>query len=238
MRTNDGGGLSRNGDDLPRSAIDCNRTGHGFGYKGPWFLKGRSPMARFPTARRAGSQTEQRRRSANPAAFEDVARRHGRLLSALARRLTRDPSDASDLLQDAFERAMRSAPELGPDELQHWIVAVMRNLFVDRCRQRRVHSQALRALAITDASSSEMEEMPQWSTLTFEDVAAALAKLEPPFRQVFELRTLDMPLSQMAVELQIPPATAGTRLFRARQKLRAILTSSSLQSAAIGRNPM
>ena len=47
--------------------------------------------------------------------------------------------------------------------------------------------------------------------------------LQEPFRRVLELHLERASLAEIEVTLQIPPATAGTRLFRARHKLRRLL---------------
>jgi RNA polymerase sigma-70 factor (ECF subfamily) len=156
--------------------------------------------------------------------FEEVARRYGRDLLATARQLTRNPDDARDLVQDAFERALQRDPPLGADALARWISAVIHNLFIDRYRQDRWRVQCLRALHACPAEPRDTDETSPLSTrLDSDNVAAALNKLEAPFREVFEMSARDLSLSQIGAALGIRTATAGTRLFRARRKLRAIL---------------
>jgi RNA polymerase sigma-70 factor (ECF subfamily) len=162
--------------------------------------------------------------------FEDVVLRHGHALHTIARGFTRDPQEAYDLLQDTLERALRASPDLQADELRRWIVAVMRHLFIDGCRKRRVSLRALHLLQSTQQttpSDAENVDSP-WSELTCDDLAEAVAKLDLPFRQVVELHTKRKPLSQMAAELGIPATTVGTRLFRAKRKLRATLMRREL----------
>jgi RNA polymerase sigma-70 factor (ECF subfamily) len=160
-------------------------------------------------------------------AVENVARYHGRALRALASRLTHDPNDASDLLQDAFERAIRCSRGQGPDELRRWMATVMRNLFIDQRRRKQANRRALVTMpAVGAATAEEHEVTPTWACFTSENVASAVETLDPPFREVFELHAKGASLSQVATELGIPASTAGTRLFRARRKLRAILLQS------------
>lgn len=165
----------------------------------------------------------------NTRALAEVARSRGRALGAVARRWTRDPSRASDLVQDAFERAVRSAPALEPDDLHRWVLAAMRNLFIDGWRHQRVRAKSLHSLRGDSESvlavASEVD--PLWSQITSSDLEMALQQLAPPFRRIFERYVERVPLSQIAVEFGIPVATVGTRLFRARKKLRAILVRSS-----------
>jgi RNA polymerase sigma-70 factor (ECF subfamily) len=156
-------------------------------------------------------------------------------LQALARKLTRDPTEAQDILQDAFERAILTRDDVEADRLVCWLVTVIRHLAIDRERRRRCRQRVLATYAEDLASSSDRaEEAAPWSTLTPEDLAAAVGKLEAPFREVFTLYARDTSLSQMAVVLGVPVSTAGTRLHRAKRKLRALLsgTLQSLQSTS------
>jgi RNA polymerase sigma-70 factor (ECF subfamily) len=161
--------------------------------------------------------------------LDDIARREGSSLHSFATRLARDSSEASDLVQDAYERALRHGQKLDRSELRPWMTKVIRNLFIDRCRKQQARARALAALRrCRDLLWREPdEETADWSRITYEDVTAALQKLEAPFRDVFELYSRDMSLQQVAAVLGIPVATAGTRLFRARRKLRAALMTVS-----------
>jgi RNA polymerase sigma-70 factor (ECF subfamily) len=184
-----------------------------------------------------------------------LARCYGQELRNLARRLTRDPDDAADLLQDSLERALRSAGKVDPKALPAWIVTVMRNLFTDRCRQRRAQLLGLRGLTVglqgltvglqgltgqprvatTGFDTSEEDGAPCSSSMVSRDrMAEAVAQLEPLFREVFELHARGLSLAQIAETVGIPAATAGTRLFRARRKLRAILGPPSSPEARVG----
>ena len=56
-------------------------------------------------------------------------------LISLALRLTHNHADAQDLVQDCCERALRSAHKLrDPGIARSWLVAILRNAFLDRCR--------------------------------------------------------------------------------------------------------
>jgi RNA polymerase sigma-70 factor (ECF subfamily) len=146
-----------------------------------------------------------------------------------------DPTDAGDLLQDAYERALVAPGDLGPEELCRWLVKVIRHLAIDRARQRRSRRRRL-YLYSADLIPvvSDPEECSPWLALTADDVSSAVDKLGPPFREVFQLHTGDASLAQIAAALGIPPSTAGTRLHRARRKLRTLLVRA-LQSPAIDR---
>jgi len=160
---------------------------------------------------------------------EELVRLHEAELLAVALRLTRNREEASDLLQDALERALRFDGELAPQAPLGWMVTVMRNLFVDRCRQRRARHGYLRTLqaaagAWPPEGGDTREAPPRSARFGSDNLRDAVGELEAPFREVFELRARSLTLSQIGALLGIPVATAGTRLFRARRKLRAILS--------------
>ena len=76
------------------------------------------------------------------------------------------------------------------------------------------------------------EPEPCWSRLTVDDVHAALAQLDPEFRDVYRMQAFERrSYSDIATALGIEPATVGTRLHRARKKLREILAQRVPQGA-------
>jgi len=107
--------------------------------------------------------------------------------------------------------------------MRAWLVSILRNAFIDRKRRAAV------ARTVFDDSSAsapepEPEPAPLWSSVSLDDVRAALAQLDEAQRRVFELHYLSrMRYGQIASQLGIPSNTVATRLFRARKALREIL---------------
>lgn len=156
--------------------------------------------------------------------FHRSLREHELPLQALALRLCRSRADAGDLVQDTFERALRRRAQYEPGtNLRAWLCTILHHLFLDRCRARsRGPTHANLDDVVLPAPEPARE--PAWATLTRDDVLAALARLDPDFRSVYQLHTLDgMPYTEIAARLGIPKATVGTRLARARRKLRDLL---------------
>ena len=56
-----------------------------------------------------------------------------------------------------------------------------------------------------------------------EALEAALAALDPELRFAYDLRIRGYSYERIAAELNIPKATVGTRLYRARKRLKAAL---------------
>jgi RNA polymerase sigma-70 factor (ECF subfamily) len=132
------------------------------------------------------------------------------------------------LVQDTFEHALRGFSTFRPGtNLRVWLMTILHHLFVDRCRRlaREPNPAPLEAHEI--ACPEPNAQLP-WESISDEQIAAALADLESPFREVYELRLFDnCSYDEIAVRLTIPRSTVGTRLMRARQKLKKTLLSSA-----------
>src|SRR6185295_20246 len=101
---------------------------------------------------------------------------HGALLRALARRLTGNDADAEDLLQDCFERAMRSSTQLRDAKAtRSWLISILRNAFLDRCRRQKAESQGLEYVEPPeDLPYQEPADEPVWAQLDLGDLHRAL----------------------------------------------------------------
>jgi len=156
-------------------------------------------------------------------AFAQAVREHEALLMGIARRLCGNDADAADLVHDTYERALRAWERYSDrGNLRSWMVAILNNLFIDRCRKTR-RTPRTEALDDIEVAAPEPTAPPAWSNVTSEQVDGALATIGPEFRRVYELHALGRSYDEIAAELKIAKATVGTRLIRARKKLRDAL---------------
>jgi RNA polymerase sigma-70 factor (ECF subfamily) len=161
--------------------------------------------------------------------FHRALYEHQPLLMARALRLTHDKDEAQDLVQDTLLRGMRGLHRFQPGtNMRAWLVRIMVNLFLDRCRQ---HASRPALVPLDDESSSaatpevEDDPVPLSAQVTFDQLRAALGQLDPLFRSVYELRiTQQKSYEEISQELRIPLGTVGTRLLRARARLCRLLT--------------
>jgi RNA polymerase sigma-70 factor (ECF subfamily) len=159
--------------------------------------------------------------------LEQLTRIHGGYLRELARKLCRTQLDPDDLVQDVLERTLRSPMPAGANE-RAWLGRVMHNLFIDKLRRRQARREDLSPEMI-DTARDVVEQRVWWDSLTEEQVRAAVARLPADQRTTFELFAFDhRSYDEIAAQLGIAKATVGTRILRARQKLRAILTEGQL----------
>src|SRR5512144_3054642 len=118
---------------------------------------------------------------------------HADALYNLARYLTRDPSDAEDLVQETYERALRAWEQLVPDtNVKAWLFRILRNAFISRYRQEMRRP----ALALYDSTEGGSEgavedgsgappggaEPEQMRRLISRDIEAALGTLSEDAR--------------------------------------------------------
>jgi RNA polymerase sigma-70 factor, ECF subfamily len=150
-----------------------------------------------------------------------ACREYGALLARIAHRLCGNDSDAADLVQDTYERALRAQDRYNDcHNPRSWMVTVLHHLFIDRCRRMRCQP---RTEAVDDLIAPEPNPVPAWSDITRQQVDAALSTIGLEFRQVFDLHVRGRTYGEIAAELNLAKATVGTRLHRARRKLKNAL---------------
>jgi RNA polymerase sigma-70 factor, ECF subfamily len=138
--------------------------------------------------------------------------------------LERSRGEAWDLVQDTLERALRGFHQFRPgSNVRRWLFRIMHNLFIDRYR-RRAHEQRTMPIDDFDLAAPEPEAAPPWEAMGDLDLKTLLGGLDRPFRQVLELHFLEkLSYQDISRSLHIPAATVGTRLLRARNKLRVLM---------------
>lgn len=151
-------------------------------------------------------------------------REHRAALTRTARSLCGNLADADDLLHDVYERALRANQRDGEHaNLRAWLHSILRNLFIDRCRYARRHPSPM-SIDELDVPEAQPERQAAWAAVTSAQLQSALAQLPADFRRVFELHTFEgLRYDEIAARLHIAPSTVGTRLCRARAKLRTLL---------------
>jgi len=149
-------------------------------------------------------------------------------LMRVALGLTRNAAEASDLVQDALERALREWTRFTPGtNARAWVTAIMSRLFIDGWRRRR-RRPALVALDDLDLAGPPPPDGPSepapWEGISDADLERAVAELPEPLRHVFQLNVVHhLSYGDIGAALGIPVNTVGTRLMRARRRLRVML---------------
>jgi len=157
--------------------------------------------------------------------FERLYRRHGRRLFGLAWQLTGCGSDAEDVVQETFLRALRG---LASYEERHragaWLDRILVNVVRERGRRGTHYRERvepdLKALAAPEGEGTPTPEQALEHSEKLRAVQAGLAGIPATFREVLVLRHFEeRSTREVASILDLPEATVRTRLKRARDML-------------------
>lgn len=164
--------------------------------------------------------------SASRVDFAEVAAEQRPALQRVAVRLTGNMALAEDLVQETLLRALRRFDQFRPGTHPGtWLAAILTNLYFDYLKHQKVERKAEPELARAEA----VEDDPVLGSVADGDLYAAIRSLEPELRRVVELCYLEqMRYREVAAILDVPVGTIGTRLMRARIRLRELLTPTSL----------
>ena len=150
-----------------------------------------------------------------------------------ARRLCGTSHELDDLVHDVFEKALRLIDTVDPARNPRgWMITLLRHLHVDRCRER---ARRRSGRPCDDLPMVEPEARPPWRELTIDDVRCAASRLPDELRAPYVMFALERrSYVDIAAALGIPKSTVGTRVLRARARLRSLLSDELDGSAAPG----
>jgi RNA polymerase sigma factor (sigma-70 family) len=163
--------------------------------------------------------------------FEEVVLPHLDAAYNYARWLTRNDVDAEDVVQDACVRAMRFLPSLRDGDARPWLFAIVRNAWYSRAARRAGSLERLssKTPAYDPPDSAPDPEARLLRQHAVGRVREAIEQLPPDFREVLVLREFEeMSYREIASVVGVPIGTVMSRLARARDRLSALLRSSSL----------
>jgi RNA polymerase sigma-70 factor (ECF subfamily) len=169
--------------------------------------------------------------------FEQMVEEHLNGLFGAALRMTRNRTNAEDLLQETFLRAWRSFHTFRPGtNARAWLYRILMNAYIDNYRK------ATREPEVVDQDDvdefylySKVQESDQYrragnpeeaflQTLMDADVKSALESLPETFRAVVMLADIDgFSYKEIAEILSIPIGTVMSRLHRGRKQLQVAL---------------
>ncbi len=155
---------------------------------------------------------------------------HAPKLRAVALRYTRNPDDAADVLQNAMEKILRNGHQFrGGAQVSTWMYRVVANEALMWLRAER-----RRGARWTSAESGEVDSTPDREPSPAEQVERqdevdrlreAISALASDERDVIEHCALrEQSYAEWGRVRRLHPAAAKSRAFRARQRLRELLT--------------
>ncbi|HEV3383438.1 MAG TPA: sigma-70 family RNA polymerase sigma factor [Gemmata sp.] len=165
-------------------------------------------------------------------AFEELVRRHGRMVLSVARRVTGSQQDAEDAFQAAFLVLARRATHIKqPEQLANWLYGVAyRTALEARAARRRVLEHPVSAIPET-AASITVDDSSDLRRVIDEE----LARLPEKYRAAVVMCDLEgLPRAEAASSLKIPEGTLSSRLAYARKILANRLTKRGINSTGCG----
>jgi len=173
----------------------------------------------------------------NKLAFDELVRRYDHAILRLAIRVAGSEPDGQDIYQEAFLKAYKNIGSFRSESSFYtWMHRIVCNLCMDRLRSQKTRPR--NDHVFTDPDGNEHDELsslpdpslgaqPERQVLSAElqeHIAAALKKLTPRERLVFELRHFEgLRLKMVGEVLNTSEETAKNTLFRATHKMRRFL---------------
>jgi RNA polymerase sigma-70 factor (ECF subfamily) len=185
---------------------------------------------------------------ASQATFADTAMEHMSALYSAALRMTRNPADAEDLLQETYLKAYRSFGTFQEGtNLKAWLYRILTNTYINayRAKKRRPEQtdvedvedlylyHRLGGLEAAAAGRSAEEEVLE--RFTDDDVKSALESLPENFRMAVLLADVEgFSYKEIAEIMDVPIGTVMSRLHRGRRALQKALHDFGMSHGLVG----
>jgi RNA polymerase sigma-70 factor, ECF subfamily len=197
-----------------------------------------------PTAEEAPAETEDERRER----FEAEAFVYLDQLYAAAMRMTRNPADAEDLVQETYTKAYSSFHQFTPGtNLKAWLYRILTNTYINSYRKRQRQPQFSDNADVEDwqlaraeshtSSGLKSAEVVALEHLPDSDVKNALSELAPDFRLAVYLADVEgFAYKEIAEIMGTPIGTVMSRLNRGRKQLRTLLEDYAADRGLVRRS--
>ncbi len=180
-----------------------------------------APVIKFPSRRSAPSGDGLSEQGSKTAKFEALCARFQPDVFRYAYWLAKNRALAEDIAQETFLRAWRAIDSLlEPESVRPWLLKIAR-----REHARLYERKRFETIDIEDPVAVSDEGMSVFPSEDLSEVRAALFTLSDDYREPLVLQVLfGLTTSEIAEQLGIEQGAVLTRLCRAREKLRVVLS--------------
>jgi len=170
----------------------------------------------------------------NNVGFGHAAMEHIDALYGYAITLTRDSTEAEDLVQETYLRAASAANQPDVDSnLKGWLFVIMRNAWLNQIRHKNNGPRFVDMEAGEPSAGSAFENphVLYLRKLEQEQVREAIESLPDAYREIVLLRDIEgFTYQEIATVLDCPAGTVMSRLGRARGQLRKLLSGGQTRT--------
>lgn len=148
------------------------------------------------------------------------------LLFSFALRLTRSQQDAQDLMQETAMRAYRHREKFAMGtNFKSWVSTIMRNTYINRYRKmksRKHVNQPIENFTFALESSSAIPNKGEHD-MRMKELKGMMDQVGDIYRIPFLMFYQGYEYKEIAAHLDIPIGTVKSRIFLARQKMKAMI---------------